>query len=355
MVQAPPLLLTRLLVSRKTTESTQSGNSKAREEHSRKEAQDRWERLVLAELRDTSKLVTDVTQSWHLNSHIRQSVPGAAAGTLRKYLQQWISWSEWLWYTAIHRGHPTQADMVDYVHEIITGAHQDTPSCSSHPELKVRQPQVEPLLATLDTPLIAGYLAGPAIPRPRREALPLPLAVGSDICARTRNPFHWWHSFHNMGRPPLRRQRSAHVPLHCFQTDMSYGESAGKPKSTDLPAIWCSCLWFFWTTSVGVGVTCTSVPSAIGTPRWWDFGGQNLVIDYLIPHMVYYDKRPVADPIPMHFSTGNDVSLRRALQAPQLRNARMTPRPSPAIHATQPSSHHAQHRKAGRCTRTPQG
>ena len=59
MVQELSLLSTRPLVSRKTTASTQSekqGNSKAREEHSRNEAQDHWERLVLTELGDTSKL-----------------------------------------------------------------------------------------------------------------------------------------------------------------------------------------------------------------------------------------------------------------------------------------------------------
>ena len=40
-----------------------------------------------------------------------------------------------------------------------------------------RKAQVQRLIAILDTPVIAGYLAGGAITRPRREALPLPLAV----------------------------------------------------------------------------------------------------------------------------------------------------------------------------------
>ena len=48
------------------------------EEHSRNEAQDHWERLVLTELGDTSKLVTDLTQSRHLNFHTRQSDAEAA-------------------------------------------------------------------------------------------------------------------------------------------------------------------------------------------------------------------------------------------------------------------------------------
>ena len=122
MVHEPSLLSTRPLVSRKTTASTQSekqGNSKAREEHSRNEAQDHWERLVLTELGDTSKLVTDLTQSRHLNFHIRQSVAGVAAGTLRKYLQHWTFWSEWALECGIHSGQPTQADMADYLHEVI--------------------------------------------------------------------------------------------------------------------------------------------------------------------------------------------------------------------------------------------
>ena len=89
-------------VSRKTTESTLAGNSKAREEHSRNEAQDHWERLVLTELGDTSKRVTNLTQSRHLNLHIRQSVAGAAAGTPCKYLQPWTSWSQWTLEYGIH-------------------------------------------------------------------------------------------------------------------------------------------------------------------------------------------------------------------------------------------------------------
>ena len=76
-----------------TTESTLSGNSEAREEHSRNEAQDHWEHLVITKLGDTSKLVTELTQSQDLNFHIRQSVARAAAGTLRKYLLRWTSWS----------------------------------------------------------------------------------------------------------------------------------------------------------------------------------------------------------------------------------------------------------------------
>ena len=94
MVQEPSLLSARPLGARKT-ESTRSENSTAREEHSRNEAQDHWERLVLTKLEDTTKFVTDLTQSQHLNFHIRQSVAGAAAGTLRKNIQQWTFWSKW--------------------------------------------------------------------------------------------------------------------------------------------------------------------------------------------------------------------------------------------------------------------
>ena len=55
-----------------------------------------------------------------------------------------------------------------------------------------------------------------------------------------------------------------------------------------------------------------------------DSGGQNLVIEYLVPHMVYYEKRPVAVATSMRFSTVTTF-LRRALQAPQMQDARITP------------------------------
>ena len=71
----------------------------------------------------------------------------------------------------------------------------------------------------------------------------------------------------------------------------------------------------------GVGAMCTSVDF---DSQMVDLGGQNLVIDYLVPHMVYYEKRPVVVANPMRFSTST-TCLRRALQAPQMQNARTTP------------------------------
>ena len=140
---------------------------------------------MLTDIGDTSKLVTDLTQSRHLNSHIRHSVAGAAVGTLRKYLRQWTFWSKWALDCGIYPCQPTQADMADYLHEVITSAQQDRSRVRTSSvagaiqsfKFVSRKAQVEPLLAILDTPLSAGYLAGAAIPRPRREALPLPLAV----------------------------------------------------------------------------------------------------------------------------------------------------------------------------------
>ena len=107
----------------KTTESTLSGNSKARQEHSRKEAQDHWERLVITKLGDASKLVMDLTQSWHLNLFTFAAASlgpqlGHSASTFsngRPGLNGLLEYS-------IHPGQPTQADMADYLHEVITRA-----------------------------------------------------------------------------------------------------------------------------------------------------------------------------------------------------------------------------------------
>ena len=148
-----------------------------------KEAQDHWERVVRTKLGHTSRLFTDMTQSRHLNSHIPQSVAGAAAGTLRKHLQRWSFWSEWALACGIHPGQPTQANMAGFLHEVISGARQDRSSVRTVSVAGVIQGlkfvgrKEEQLLAVLDTPLIVGYLAGAAAPRPRREALPLPLAA----------------------------------------------------------------------------------------------------------------------------------------------------------------------------------
>ena len=189
-----------------------------------------------------------------------------------------------------------------------------------------REAQVEPLLAILDTLLIARYISGAAITGPGREALPMPLAVLVEwerwICSGSAPEhevvaFCLWH-----GQASASQTRSAHVPLHCFYTDMSYGESAGEPKSPDLARhLVLLPLVFLDDFKAGVGATCTSRRFAIGTPRWWTSGCQNLVSDNLIPHMVHHNKCAVAVGNPMRFSRATTF-LRRALLALQMQNAR---------------------------------
>ena len=82
--------------------------------------------MVLAERGITSRIVTDLTESQHLNSHIRQGVAGAAAGTLRQHLQQWTFWAEWAQECAgFTPARPSLADMAEYLHEVVSGAWQD--------------------------------------------------------------------------------------------------------------------------------------------------------------------------------------------------------------------------------------
>ena len=114
-------------------------DAQAREEHSRTEAQDHWERVVLTELGHTSRLVKDSTQSQHLNSHVRQSVAGAATGTLCE--------AEWAQECAFHPGQAVVGGH-GYLHEVVSEAREErnymrTGSVAGgHPGLvEVRRPQ----------------------------------------------------------------------------------------------------------------------------------------------------------------------------------------------------------------------
>ena len=86
------------------------------------------------------------------------------------------------------------------------------------------------------------------------------------ICARTRKSsslaaFYPWHV-----QASASQTRSASVPLHCLQTGMSYGESAGEPKSPDLANhLVLLPLVFLVDFQAGVGATCTTMYFAIGT------------------------------------------------------------------------------------------
>ena len=105
-----------------------------------------------------------------MNLHIRQSIAGAAAGTLRKYLQHWTFWSEWALECGIHPGQLALADMADYVHEVVSGARQDRSRAKTSSASGViqslkfvgRKAQVDSLM----TLLVTGYLMGAAVPRP---------------------------------------------------------------------------------------------------------------------------------------------------------------------------------------------
>ena len=74
----------------------------------------------------------------------------------------------------------------------------------------------------------------------------------------------------------------------------------------------------------GVGAICTTMRFAIGTPGWWNQEARTWSSTILSPHVIYYEKRPVAVATPMRFSSATTF-LWRALQAPQMQDARMSP------------------------------
>ena len=207
------------------------------------------------ELGDASELVTDLTQSRHQHSHTRQSVARASAGTLRKDLQQSSFWSEWALACGIHPGRLTQAD---YLHEVTTGAWQDRSRVRTSSvagaiqsvKFVSRKAQSQPLLAILDAPMIARYLAAAAIPQPRREALPLPFAVLVQwerwICSESA-PEHeipFIGSILGLGRPSLRR-RAAHVSLVIASSQTRPSERVLANYSLQIwPPARCPCVWF---------------------------------------------------------------------------------------------------------------
>ena len=217
-----------------------------------------------------------------MNLQIRQSIAGAASGTLRK-CKHWTLWSEWALECGIHPGQLALADMADYVNEVVSGARQDrsreeTSSVSGVIQsLKFvgRKAQVDSLMTVLNPPLVTGYLMGAAVPRPRREALPLPLAALVQlerwICSGSA-PDHqisstWLHPAHGLGRPPLRR-RTAHMSLVVASRQIRPTESVLADQSLQIrPAVWSTCIWFFRTSSMlGLGQCVLRCDSQLALP-----------------------------------------------------------------------------------------
>ena len=224
--------------------------------------------------------------------------------------------------------------MADHLHEVMTGAQQDrsrvrtSSVAAAIQSLKFvsRKAQVDPLITILDTPLIAEYLAGAASPRLRREALPLPLAVLVQwerwICSGSA-PEHEnffigsillmaWAGLHFADA-----QRTCSFSLlpdrhECWRTKVSrsgqpFGALAfgfsGRPPSWSWGRVYFNSLRNWHSQMVNHKVRIWSSTALSHT---------------------WCSTCPVAVANPTRFSTATKF-LRRALQAPQMHNAQMSP------------------------------
>ena len=132
--------------------------------------------------------------------------------------------------------------------------------------------------------------------------------------------------------------RSAHVPLRCFQTDMSNGEGAGEPKSPDQANRLVPFTFGFSgrPPSWGWGhVYCNVIRN--GRAQMVDVGGQNLVINNLIWSATISAQ--------LRFQTPRaSAQQRHFFGEPSDAERRMTPEQA-RQNTPQPESHYAQHAK----------
>ena len=245
--------------------------------------------MVLAERGITSRIVTDLTESQRLGSHIRQGVAGAAAGTLRQYLQQWTFWAEWAQECGLHPGQPSLAAMAEYLHEVVSGAWQDRSRVRTGSVAGViqswtfvgREAQSGSLLAVLDTPLTAGYLGGVTAPRPRREALPVPSAA-----------LVQWERWICSGSAPEHEVLFIGGILLLPWAGLRFADAqrtypASLPDRHVLRGEYCK--------SPDLAIHSVNLVYFSALRRWCSrMGGHDLVIGYLVPHAVCYEQHPVA-------------------------------------------------------------
>ena len=222
-------------------------------------------------------------------------------------------------------------------------------SCRSHPELNVRRSQSTGRAAACHPGYsIAGYLAGAPIPRPRREALPLPLAVLAQwerwICSGSA-PEHEILFIGSILLTVWAGLRFADAQPTCPSSllpDRHVLRGECWRTKENWPAMWCPCLWFFWTTSMlGLEPFVLQCASQLALLDGGS-GGQNLVIDYLVPTRDLLRKASSGGCNPNALQLSNDVSLASPTGTTDARRSNVT-RASPKKHAAQPQSHHAQH------------
>ena len=233
------------------------------------------------------------------------------------------------------RFHPGQAVVGGhgYLHEVVSGARALLLGVIQGLKFVGRKAQFWWLLAVLDTPMIADYLAGAAAPWPRREALPLPLAALVQwerwICSGSA-PEHEVLIIGSLLLMVWAGFRFADTQRTCPSSLLPdrhvLKENAGEPRCPDLASHLVPLpMVLLDDVQAGVGAMCTSMRF---DSQMVDLGGQNLVTDYLVPQMVSYDKCPAMVATPMRFSTA-PTSLRRVPQAPKMQDARKSTQQAP--------------------------
>ena len=260
-----------------------------------------------------------------MNLQIRQSIAGAASGTLRKYLQHWTLWSEWALECGIHPGQLALADMADYVNEVASEARQDRSRAETSSVSGViqslnfvgRKAQVDSLMTVLNSPLVTGYLMGAAVPRPRREALPLPLAA-----------LVQWERWICSGSAPDHEILLLGCILLMAWAGLRFADAQRTCLSSSLLPDRYVLRRACWRTKVSrSGQPFVALAFGFsGRPPCWVWGhvyfdairswhsrmvstgGQNLVTYYLLPHLVYHDKRSNSSSNPHELQHSNDVS-----------------------------------------------
>ena len=126
------------------------------------------------------------------------------------------------------------------------------------------------------------------------------------------------------GQAFVLQTHNPHEPRRCFQTDRHVlrGECWRKRELAShvvpLPLVFLDDL-HAW-----VGTICSSMRFAIGTHGWWNQEARTWSSTILSPHVIFYEKRPVAVITPMRFSSATTF-IWRTLQAPQMQDARMSP------------------------------
>ena len=181
--------------SRISTRRASTSTTASVEERRRAEMLLTWMNIV-QDLGSSSSLFTSVQGSAHADSHIERALDRISSRTMTRHFGVWQRWPEWCRSMAVQPGSPAWTDLADFLHELAAGSLVDrgtqrrssTANTLAAISFVAWYADARTLWDCTQITTIRAFMSESHVPRERREAIPLTLAIVTSFERRVLEP-----------------------------------------------------------------------------------------------------------------------------------------------------------------------